>query len=515
MFIDQLAYLPHFTNFVMIDVIAENAQQFQQVLSTLEEKGRAVTMRIIIIGDGKVGFSLAENLSKENHDVIIIDKNADALRKASESLDVMCIKGNGVSTKILQEAGIQGADLLIAATTSDEMNMVCCLTAKKLGAEHTIARIRDPEYANELTGLMADLGLDMVVNPEQAAANEIAHLLRFPPAVKMEQFAKGKIDFVEVKVTGDMPIVGMKLKNIASKISSSVLIGVIIRGHDVMIPNGDMTIMAGDTIHIVGKTANIYHFCKTNNSITQKIKNIMIVGGGRIAYYLATLIADMGMKVKIIENNYERCNELAELLPHALIIHGDGTDEDFLHSENMSDMDAFVAATGRDEENLIAALLAKNSGVQKVVAKINRMNYANIIKNLDIDSIVSPKTITTNHILRFVRGLQNAQGSTIRTLYRILGEQVEAIEFIVNSDSKLINITLKKLELTPDILIAAIIRGNQTIIPHGNDRLQLGDSVIVIAKNRNIISLDDMIMTGGRQLELQDSIQKFGDRINL
>ncbi len=472
-------------------------------------------MRIIIIGDGKVGFSLAENLSKENHDVIIIDRNADALRKASESLDVMCIKGNGVSTKILQEAGVKDADLLIAATTSDEMNMVCCLTAKKLGAEHTIARIRDPEYASELSALMADLGLDMVVNPEQAAANEIAHLLRFPPAVKMEKFAKGKVDFVEMKITEDMPIVGMKLKNIVHKVSASILIGVIVRDHEVIIPDGEMTIQNGDTIHIVGKPASIYHFCKANNGFTQKVKNIMIVGGGRIAFYLATLIADMGMKVKIIDNDPVRCNELAELLPHALIILGDGTDEDFLHSENMSDMDAFVVTTGRDEENLIAALLAKNNGVPKVVAKINRMNYANIIKNLDIDSIVSPKTITTNHIIRFVRGLQNAQGSTIRTLYRILEEQVEAIEFIVNDDSKLIDQPLKKLELGKDVLIAAIIRGDNTIIPHGNDKILSGDSVVVIAKNRNIISLDDMVTTGGSHLEFQDSVQKFGDRVNM
>lgn len=462
-------------------------------------------MRIIIIGDGKVGYSLAENLSREDHDVIIIDKDADALRKASDNLDVICIKGSGVSTKILIEADVNKADLLIAATSSDEMNMVCCLTAKKLGAHHTIARIRDPEYANELSGLMSDLELDMVVNPEQAAANEIAHLLRFPPAIKMERFARGKVDIVELPVHIDSPLAGMKVKHIGRKISTSTLIAVVVRGDEVIIPNGETEIFAEDTIHIIGKPVSIYHFCKSTGNIGQKVKNVMIVGGGRIAYYLSNQIIEMGMKVKIIESNLKRCNDLAELLPHGLIIHGDGTDEDFLHSENVSDMDAFVATTGRDEDNLMVSMLAKNNGVKKVVAKVTRMNYSGIVKGFGIDSIISPKTITTNSILRFVRGMRYAKGSSIQTLHRLLDGQVEAIEFLANASSRILGIPLKKLKLVEDVLIGAIIRGTTIIIPHGSDQIQSGDSVVVITKRPNIDQLDAIIHDGGNLNEYAGS----------
>ena len=264
-------------------------------------------MKIVIIGDGKVGYSLAENLSKENHDVTIIDKNPEALKKAAENLDVMCIRGNGVSTKILLEAGVDESDLLIAATTSDEMNMVCCLTAKKLGVEHTIARIRDPEYANELSILKTELGLDMVINPEQAAGIEIARLIKFPPAINVEIFAKGRVEMVEINVTPDMAIANMQLKNIANQISSSVLIGAVHRGDDIIIPDGEFKIQEHDTIYIIGQPARVFDFCKRIGIHVQRIKNVMIMGGGRIAYYLAQYLDEMNIKVKIIEIDRERC----------------------------------------------------------------------------------------------------------------------------------------------------------------------------------------------------------------
>ena len=473
-------------------------------------------MKIIIIGDGKVGYSLAENLSKEDNSVTIIDKNAEALKKANDNLDVMCIKGSGSSAKILIEAGVASADLLIAATTSDEMNMVCCLTAKKLGADHTIARIRDPEYANELSLLKIELGLDMVINPEQAAAGEIAHLLRFPSATNFERFSKGRVNLLEVNVTKDMPLVGVKLKDLSDKISSSILVGVVVRGDEIIIPKGgDFQIIENDLLYAVGKSANLYNFCKSLNKFQHKIKNVMIVGGGRIAYYLTNLIKDIGMKVKIIENDRQRCSELSDILPNTLIIHGDGTDIDFLHSENLSDMDAFVALTGRDEENLIAGLLAKHNGVPKVITKINRMNYSEIIKGLGLDSVVSPKVIITNHILKYTRGLKNAKGSAIQSLYKIIGGKVEVMEIIVGDSANFLNIQLKKLSIDKGVLIAAIIRKNDIIIPHGNDVVKLGDSVIVIAKDKKIHDLNDIINVGGLQGELKSSIKKFGDSINM
>lgn len=459
-------------------------------------------MKIIIVGDGKVGYSLAENLSKENNDVTIIDKNPEALRKASENLDVMCIKGNGVSTSIMLEAGVKEADLLIAATTSDEMNMVCCLTAKKLGAGHTIARIRDLEYANELSVLKTELGLDMVINPEQAAAREIARILSFPPAVNMELFAKGRVELVEIKVTQEMSIVGMQLKNISNKISSSILIGAVLRDEEIIIPNGDFEIRENDMIYIIGRPIHVLEFCKRIGIYTQKVKNVMIVGGGRIAYYLAKYLDEAGMKSKIIEIDREKCIKLSEVLTNTLIICGDGSDESLLLSENLSDMDAFVSLTGRDEENLMTVLLAKQLGVLKVIAKINRINYTNIIKNMGIDSVISPKVITTNHIIRYVRGLKNAMGNSVETLYRIIGDRVEALEFNVNKKTRFLNIPLKKLTLVNGVLVAAIVRRNDIIIPHGNDVIRLGDSVILITKDNKFESLNDIIAFGGVPNEL-------------
>ncbi len=454
-------------------------------------------MKIILIGDGKVGYSLAENLSKEDNDVIIIDKNSEALRKADEFLDVMCIRGNGVSAKVLMESGVKTAALLVAATASDEMNMVCCLTAKKLGVRHAVARIRDPEYAHELALLKKDLGLDMVINPERAAAREIAQMLRFPQAVNIEVFARGRVELVEIRITTDMAIVGMKVKDVTAKISSAILIGAIVRRDEVIIPNGDLIIEEGDTIHIVGKPANVSIFCKKIGIYNQKIKNIMIIGGGRIAYYLAKSFEETGIKVTIIEKNQEQCISLSERLPHTLIINGDGSDDTVLHSENLSGMGAFVALTGRDEENFMSALLAKQSGVKKVIAKITRTNYLGLIKRLGIDSIVNPSQITTNHILRYVRGMKNAEGSPIETLYRIIEDRAEAIEFTANETTGFLDIPLRNLHLAEGILVAVIVRGTDILIPHGNDIIKSGDSVILIAKDKKISDLNDIIAPGG------------------
>jgi trk system potassium uptake protein TrkA len=459
-------------------------------------------LKIIIIGDGKVGYSLAENLSKENNYVTIIDKDSEALKKASEYLDVMCIKGNGVSTRILLEAGVKEADLLIAATTSDEMNMVCCLTGKKLGADHTIARIRDQEYASELSALKKDLGLDMVINPEMAAAGEIARMLSFPSAVDVESFAKGRVEIVEMKVTSGMHLIGMKLKDISGRIASDILICAVCRGNEVTIPDGEFTIMENDAIYIIGRPSSVYNFSKRIGIYTPKIKNVMIVGGGRIAYYLAKYLDETGMKAKIIEIDKDKCVELSELLPNTLIINGDGSDETVLNSENLADMDAFVSLTGRDEENLMSALVAKQAGVYKVIAKINRINYSSIISKMGLDSVVSPKTITSNMITRYVRALKNAMGNPVEVLYKIVGDQAEASEFTATDATKFINIPLNKLKLLKGVLVASIVRNNDIIIPHGKDVVKPGDSVILISKGKHFSDLNDIIAPGGIPNEL-------------
>ena len=443
-------------------------------------------MKIIIIGAGKVGYTLAESLSKGNHDVIIIDKNYVALSKAEENLEVLCIKGSGVSTNILLEAGIDTADLLIAVTSSDEVNMVCCLTAKKLGVKHTIARIRDLEYAKELSLLKEELDLDLIINPEQAAAEEIANVLNFPIAINVENFAKGRVKMVEIKATEEMGIIGIPLRDIGSKLISSILIGVVIRDNEVIVPKGDFVIKKDDSIYVIGKPSNLYNFCKLSDKCPQKVKNVMIAGGGRIAIYLARLLIEMDIKVKLIEVDREKCVQLSELLPEVLVIHGDGTDEELLKSESVSDMDGFIAMTGMDEENLMSALMAKQNGVKKVIAKVSRVNYINIIKSLGIDSVISPKLITTNHILKFVRG------NNVESLYRIIEGQAEITEIIADKCSKILNTKIKKLGLPKDVIIATIVRKNEVVIPHGNDIIKEGDRVIVISKNKNISSLNEV-----------------------
>jgi trk system potassium uptake protein TrkA len=455
-------------------------------------------MKILIIGDGKVGFTLAENLSRDaENDVTIIDKNAEALRATIESLDVRCIKGNGVSAGVLREAGVDEADLLVAATSSDEMNMVCCLTGKRLGARHTVARIRDPEYADELSTLKDDLELDMGSNPERAVAGEIARLLEFPTAAGVEVFARGRAEMVEIKARAGMPTANMPLREVSKRLTSSILIGAIQRGGEIIIPSGDEVIRADDRLHIVGQPARIFQFCAQLGLHRQKIKNVMIVGGGRVAYYLAKHLEEIDVRAKILEISRDRCLALNELLPQTLIIHGDGSDDRLLRSENLGEMDSFIAVTGIDEENLMTALLAKHCGVPKVVAKINRAGYTEVINDMGIDNLVQPKLITSNYILRYVRGLKNAMGNPVNALYKIVGGAAEAIEFTAGPACRLLNIPLKKLRLIKGVLVAIIARKNEVIIPHGNDVIRAGDSVVLLSMGRELSDLDDILAGEG------------------
>lgn len=468
-------------------------------------------MKIIIIGAGKVGYTLAENLSNENNDVTVIDKNTNALERTEDSLDVMCIKGNGVSATILLEAGIDQADLLIAVTGSDEINMVCCLTGKKLGVLHAIARVRDPEYAGELSLIKEQIGLDFVINPEYAAAEEIANSLGFSSAINVERFASGKVKMVELKVTPEMPIIGKTIKQIDKESSSSVLIGIIIRNNEVIVPDGQAVIEKNDMIYVIGRVSNIYKFCKTYGKYPQRIKNVMIVGGGRITYYLYRILAAMGMNIKIIEIDKERCMELSDLIPNALIINSDGTEEEVLLSENINNMDAFISVTGIDEENLMSSLLAKRLGVDKIITKISRGNYVNIVRDLGIDTIISPKLITANQILKYVRG------NTLKSLLRIMEGKVEIFEFVVDKSSRFINKPLKDLNIPEGTIIATIVRKKEVVVPHGNDIVKRGDRVIVITKEKNIADFSNLEISlfGGVQSELRNGIKKLGNFINM
>ncbi|MDR1570153.1 MAG: Trk system potassium transporter TrkA [Oscillospiraceae bacterium] len=452
-------------------------------------------MNIVIVGDGKVGYNLAENLSRDlSNSVTVVDQDKDTLAETFEALDVTGVCGNGVSPLVLTKAGAAKADLFIATTDIDERNLVCCMTARKLGAKHTVARIRDPGYADELSAFRSEFGLNLIINPEQIVAGEIARHLQYPAAANIEMFARGRVMMLEIAVTPGMPITNIPVKDIARRVSSSVLIGAIRRGHDVIIPTGDNRILSGDRIFIVGKLPRVSSFCEAIGLHMNKIKNMMIVGGGRIAYYLAKQLNELGVRSKIIEIDGKRCDELSALLPDSLIIKGDGTDDRLLASENMSLMDGFASVTGMDEENLMTALLAKHAGVSNVVAKINRLGYSAVIEGMGIDRIVSPKLLTTNAILRYVRGLQNALGNTVNTLYPIADDLAEAIEFTANASTRFLEVPLRKLELIPNLLVGTIVRHGEVIIPFGSDVIRTGDAVILFTRGKRLTDLNDIFV---------------------
>lgn len=467
-------------------------------------------MKIIIIGAGKLGYTLAKHLSSEGNDITIIDKSPKALSKVEDTLDVLPIKGTGVSTSTLLDAGCADIDLLIAVTSSDEVNMLCCLTAKKLGALRTIARIRDPQYARELLLIKEDLGLDMVINPEQAAADEIARILTLPGVAKLSNFAKGRVGMVELTIKENTPIAGMKIKHISNKFGVPILIGAVKRKGEVIIPHGDFQLEAHDSIYALGHSATIYSFCKSALDKAHKTKSVMIVGGGKITYYLAKLLHEMHIKVRVIEKDEAICQELAEELPHTLIINGDGTDSSLLEEERIESVDSFIALTGRDEENIISALVAKGHNVEKVITKISRGHCLSVVNGLGIDMVISPQEIVTNQILKYVRG------NTVETLHRIMDGQGEVIEFIANDEDSLVNIPLHKLHLIPGVLIATIVRRDEMVIPNGNDMIRSGDRVLIIT-TQNIASLKDIINinTGGLKSELKNNFKKLGNAIGM
>ena len=464
-------------------------------------------MNIIIVGAGKVGYALAEQLCREDHNVTIIDSSEQALRRVSDALDVMAIKGNGVTIDSLREAGAAEADLLVAATNLDEVNMVCCLTARNLGTRYTIARIRNPEYYSNLPSFKKSMGIHRVINPENATAREIARLLRFPSAANIESFCRGRVELMSFRVQEGDFIVGKPLYSQAGQLQKlSMLFCAAERKGEVIIPNGSFVPEVDDKLYIIGKATGVDQFFRLLGRYTQKPKHIMVVGGGRISIYLAQLLEKMHMKVKIVERSEERCRVISEKLPKAMVICGDGTDQELLDSENLTSSDAFVALTDRDEDNLIISLYAMQQGLPKVIAKSNRKNYAGIARAVGLDSVISPKLITASHILHVVRGMQNSQGSVMHALYRIANDQAEATEFSVSKNTQSLGVPLKDLKLKKGVLIAVIVREDQVIIPDGSAFIQEGDSVIIVSKEHTILDVNDIfetsIRSGGMSNEL-------------
>lgn len=464
-------------------------------------------MKIIIIGTGKVGFSLAEQLLNEKHDITIVDTQDSALHRATDALDIMSVKGNGVSTDTLREAGAEDADLLVAATNSDEVNMVCCLTAKHLGAKYTIARIRNLEYNLGLHELKKNMGIDMVINPENATAVEISRLLRFPSAANIETFCRGRVELMGFRLQEGDFLVNQPLHALSAQVKQlSLLVCAVDRDGEVTIPNGSFVPQVGDKLYLIGRPTSLDQFFRLLGRYSPKVKTVFIVGGGKISVYLTAILEKMKMRVKIVELSEKRCRLVSEMMPRTTVICGDGTDQELLESERMSAADAFVALTDRDEDNLIISLYAMQQGMHKVVTKCNRQNYTGIARAVGLDSVISPKLITAAQILQLVRGMQNSQGSVMNTLYRIADGKTEAMEFTVGPSTRHLNVPLRDLHLHKGILIAVIMRDGEIIIPEGSSCIQEGDSVIIISRDRPILDLNDIyaeedasfLLTGGK-----------------
>lgn len=454
-------------------------------------------MKIVIIGDGKVGHKLAKQLSEEDHDIVLIDYKSQKLKSSMNELDVIGIEGDGASHEVLIEAGIETANLAIACTSSDSMNMMCCLLAKKLGADKTIARVRNPVYYNQMYLIKDDLRLSMAVNPELEVAEEISRVLIFPSASKIETFAKGKVELVEFKLDQGSPIIGLKVEELSKKYSHSVLICAVQRNQEVLIPGGGFELKEGDRIYIASSHRGVEKFFKVTGKLKNRVSTVLVCGGSRVSYYLSKKLSSMGMQVKIIERDYDRCMELCELLPQVTVIHGDATDHELLEEEGIDKVDAFVALTGIDEENIIMSLYAKTRNVSKIVTKVNREPFINIVDDLGIETVVSPKTATADTIVGYVRAMQNSLASAnIETVYRLINEQVEAIEFIIRENASYTGIAIKDMKLKNNLLIACIARKRKIIIPNGEEVLKVGDSVIVVTTCQRFNDLKDIFKEG-------------------
>lgn len=450
-------------------------------------------MNIMIVGCGKVGQALIEQLSAEGDDITVIDVNESKIKEATNKYDVMGVTGNGATYSVQLEAGIEHTDLMIAVTASDELNLLCCLVAKKAGRCQTIARVRNPEYSKDAPYLQEELRLAMVINPEYAAASEMARVIRFPSAMKIDTFAKGRLELLKFRLPDKCVLADYSVKEISTKLKCDVLVCMIERGEEAIIPGGDMTFRQGDMISVVATPLNANRFFRRINYHSNQIKDVIIAGGGNIAYYLSKILIKAGIKVKIIEHKLSRCEELCRELPDAVIIHGDASEKETLLEEGIENAGAFVSLTNLDEENILLSLFAKDSMKGKIVTKVNRAEYDSIIQKLDLDSVVNPKLITAGNIIRFVRAMKNSMGSNVETLYSLSKGMVEAAEFVIRERSSIVDVPLQNLHFIDNVLIAGIVRDGRMIIPRGQDSIQMGDSVVVVSRKIGMHDICDIL----------------------
>lgn len=450
-------------------------------------------MYIVIIGLGKVGQLLTQYLSNEGHDVVVIDQNHQKVEDVVNQYDVLGISGHGANYDILMQAGVDHADAVITVTASDELNILAGLICKQQGTKYTIARVRNPDYSYQKDFLRDQLGFSMIINPEAEAAHEICRMIMFSSAMKIDTFAKGKIELIEVKIQKDGHLDGLKLSELSHVTKASVLICVVRRGEEVFIPNGDFKLLYLDHIYVTGSHKNLSRFCVDIGILNETIKHVTMIGGSKIAFYLSRHLSALGIKTKIVERNHQRCLELSQKIPYSVIIEADGSDKDILLEEGIGKSDALVCLTGLDEENIVLALLAKELGVKKTIAKVNRLNLNSVIDKMNIDSIVDPKSIVASQIIGYLRAQSNHDKETsVQTLYKIVNDQVEAVEFIVNDKTKHLNQPLMKIDFKKNILIAGILRNDVMIVPKGHDTLKSGDRIIIVTAHTRLQNLNDI-----------------------
>ena len=450
-------------------------------------------MKIIIIGCGRVGEMLAGKLNNVGHDVTIIDLSATKVNEISSRYDIMGVIGNGATQSIQHEAGVETADLLIAVTNSDELNLLCCIVAQREGKCQTIARVKNPEYRKEIPYLKEQLGLAMVINPEYAAAEEIARVLRFPAAIKIEPFAKGKVELIKFRLLKDCSVIGLTVREMMTRYHSDILVGTVERGDEAYIPRGDFKFEERDVVSIIATPANANEFFKKITYKGHSIKKALVAGGGEITHYLCGILEQTKIDLKVIERDKKACEELCARWPKVDVIHGKATNRELLLEEGINKAGAFVALSDLDEENVLLSLFAKELGKGKLITKINRTDYDDVINRLDFDTVICPINITSDIIVRYVRAMDNAKGSNVETLYNVIPDKVEAAEFIIREKSPVANKMLMDLKFKKDVLVAAILRGNDVITPRGQDVIQAGDAVVVVSKRLGMRDITDIL----------------------
>lgn len=437
-------------------------------------------MNIVLVGAGRMGGEIAIRLADEGHDITVVDNDAERLEQIANTVDAMTLLGNGADYSVLSEAGVADADLLIAVTNEDAVNMLCCLSGKKLGVKNTVARVRTMEYFQQMVFLKDELGLSLVLNPEQAAAAEISRILRFPSAAKVDSFAKGRAEMVEHTVEAGSPLCSLRLDRLRSK-HGGILIAVVERGEDVFIPRGDFVLQEGDAIHVVGSPNAISGFFKGIGCYKRSVRDVMLLGGGRISLYLGAYLMGAGIRVKIMERDEQHCETIKEILPKAEVLLGDGTDPKVLVEEGIRSADAFVALTGSDQNNIITSMFAQREGVGKVIVKVNEDAFRIMAGSQKLDSFVLPKNAAAEIVVSYVRAMQHSINTVgIESLHDIAYGKAEVLEFSINGDAPNLGVPIKELDIRRDTLIAAIIRNNQCIIPGGSDTMEKNDTVIAV-----------------------------------